>query len=395
VIRAEITVDFSALRDNVARLAALCAPARYAAVVKGNAYGHGLVPVARALADRADAFCVYRADEAVALRDAGITNPILVLGPLEPEELAAAHDARAAVALWSTGGFLRDAVRLGARSERPVAVHAKIDSGLARLGLAAEAAPAALAAYLDEPHLALDGVFTHLAAAEELASAYTLAQLERFNDALEPVALRLAAAGVVRHAAASAAAMLFPKLRLDLIRAGIATYGIWPSAQTRAAAHHALDLAPALSWTTDLVVVREVEANVPVGYGCTFVTARPSRIGIIPIGYAEGVPRALSSAGFALACGRRVPIVGRVCMNMAFVDVTDVPDAACGTRVTLIGRDGGARIDANELAEAAGTIGYELVARLPADIPRRYVYGGNAVEAGKAAMASARSSVPS
>jgi alanine racemase len=390
-MRAELRVDLDAIRTNVARLGALAAPARYAAVVKANAYGHGLVPVARALAGLASAFCVYRAAEAVDLRDAGISEPILVLGPLDGAEVEAAHAARAAIALWSAGGFRSDLRRLASATGRPVAVHAKIDTGVTRLGIDAASAPAALAAMLDDSALAFEGVFTHLAAAEELESAFTLAQLERFSAALAPVAPALAARGAVRHAAASAAAMLFPKLRLDMIRAGIATYGVWPSGETRHAAAHALELEPALAWTTDLVVVRDVEAGRSVGYGCTFSTARASRIGVLPIGYAEGLPRALSSAGFALVRGRRVPFVGRVCMNMSFVDVTDVPDVRTGDRVTLIGTDGAERIDANELAEAAGTIGYELLARLPAEVPRRYVAGAT----GNAAIASARSSVPS
>jgi alanine racemase len=393
LIRANLAIDLGAIRANVAALAALAAPARYAAVVKGDAYGHGLVPVARALAGRVAAFCVYRADEAVALRDAGIRTPILVLGPLEPAELAAAHDARAAVTLWSLGAFRREAARLAAASGRPVAVHAKIDSGVTRLGLDAKLAPAALASYLDDPALALEGVFTHLAAAEELESAFTLGQLERFARSLSPVAPALAARGVVRHAAASAAAMLFPAARFDLIRAGIASYGIWPSDETRAAAAGMLELEPALAWTTDLVVVRDVEAGRSVGYGCTFATERASRIGVLPIGYAEGVPRGLSNAGVALVAGRRVPFVGRVCMNMSFVDVTGVPEAVPGARVTLVGRDGAERIDANELAEAAGTIGYELVARLPAGVPRTYTPEPRAAE--KTPIASARSIVPS
>jgi alanine racemase len=187
--------------------------------------------------------------------------------------------------------------------------------------------------------------------------------------------------------------MLFPSSRLDAIRAGIATYGIWPSHETRHAVADALALTPALSWHTDLVVVRDVEAGRSVGYGCTFTTTRPSRIGIIPIGYAEGIPRAFSSAGTALVGGKRVKFVGRVCMNMAFLDVTDVPDARPGSCVTLIGSDGAERLDANEAAEAAGSIGYELLARLPAEIPRRYEDGSRASES--AAIAAARSSVPS
>jgi alanine racemase len=360
-VRAALTVDLAAIRTNVARLGALVRPARYFAVVKGNAYGHGLTPVARTLDPHVD-------------------------------ERDAAHAADAAIALWSDGAFRRDTARLGARSGRPVRVHAKIDTGVTRLGMDAAAAARMVSSYLDDPGLALEGVFTHLAAAEELESAYTRGQLELFESALAQIAQTLGERGVLRHAAASAAAMLFPASRFDAVRAGIATYGIWPSNETRHAAAAALALVPALRWQTDLVVVRDVEAGRSVGYGCTFATTRPSRIGVIPIGYAEGLPRGLSNAGTALVAGRRVPFVGRVCMNMAFVDVTDVPVARPGSGVTLIGRDGDASIDANELADAAGTIGYELVARLPAEVPRRYVDLGASPSA---AIAAARSSVPS
>jgi alanine racemase len=389
----ELRVDLGAIRRNAARLRALVAPAHYAAVVKADAYGHGLVPVAQALAREVDAFCVYRVAEAAALREAGIATPVLVLGPVEAAELELAHGSRATLALWSEGAFRRDVARTARACGARFSVHAKIDTGVTRLGLDRDRAPAALAAYLADPDLALGGAFTHLAAAEELESTFTLAQLERFENALAPLHPFLAQRRVVRHAAASAAAMLFPKSRLDMVRAGIAGYGIWPSEETRCAAP-AVELEPALTWTTKLVVVRAVEAGRAVGYGCTFHTARPSRIGVLPIGYAEGLPRALSSAGEALVRGRRVPIVGRVCMNMAFVDVTDVPDAAPGVPVTLLGRDGDERIDPNDLAAAAGTIGYEIVARLPAGIPRVYEGRDSGADA-TALSAAARSSVPS
>jgi alanine racemase len=393
VIRAELRIDLAALRRNVTRLGALAAPARYAAVVKADAYGHGLIPVARALADRVEMFCVYRASEAARLRDAGIENAVLVLGPVSASELVAAHEARAAIALWSVGSFRNDLDRLARATGRPVAVHAKVDTGVTRLGIDASTATWTIASYLDDPTLQVEGVFTHLAAAEELESAYTLAQLERFTTCIAPFARTFAERGVLRHAAASAAAMLFANLRLDLIRAGIATYGVWPSAQTREAAGHALELEPALAWTTDLVVVRDVEAGRSVGYGCAFVTERPSRIGVLPIGYAEGLPRSASGAASALVRGRRVPFVGRICMNMSFVDVTDVPDATTCDRVTLIGRDGDLAIEANDLAEAAGSIGYEVLARLPGEMPR--VYNDDGRDDGNATIASARSIVPS
>jgi len=370
---AELTIDLGAVRANAARLRALIRPANLGAVVKANAYGHGLEPVARALATIADGFCVYRADEGLALREAGIEAPILILGPVESRDLAPALAARLGLPLWDDGAFRRDVERVARTAGARFPIHAKIDTGVTRLGLDPTRAPAVLASYLADDALEVRGAYTHLAAAEELESGFTLAQFERFRAACEPVEALLAARGARRHVAASAAAMLYPALRLDLVRAGIALYGIWPSEETRDAVGAALTLEPALTWTTRLVVVRDVEAGRAVGYGCTFRTQRPSRIGVLPIGYAEGLPRALSNRGEALIAGRRVPLVGRVCMNMAFVDVTDVPEARAGATVTLLGADGDERIDPNEMGARAGTIGYEIVARLPRDVPRRYV----------------------
>lgn len=369
---AEIEVDLDAIRANARTLAELISPAGFSAVLKANAYGHGLAAVGSAIESHVDAICVYGAGEAAELRAAGIAAPILILGPVEPSELATAYESRASLTLWSEGSFLRDAEATARRGGRRFEAHAKVDSGVSRLGLDEANAARTIASYLSNPALHLRGVFTHLAAAEELESEFTLAQLATFRRALGPVDRTLRERSVLRHAAASAAAMLYPALRLDMVRAGIATYGIWPSSQTHRAAHDAVTLLPALSWRTKLVVVREVEAGRSVGYGCTFRTERPSRIGVLPIGYAEGIPRALSGAGEVLVEGRRAPIVGRVCMNMAFADVTDVTAARAGSRVTLIGADGPERIEANDLAERAGTIGYEVVARLPQAVPRVY-----------------------
>jgi alanine racemase len=369
-VLATVEVDLAKLRRNVARLRALVGGVRFASVVKANAYGHGLAPVARALAGVVDLLCVYRVEEGLDIREAGIQAPVLVLGPVPPAALADAHAAGLAITLWDTGSYRADVARAARAASAPMRVHAKIDSGTTRLGLAARDAAVAIGGYLDDPALALDGVFTHLAAAEELESGFTLAQLERFEGALRPLDAALRARGVLRHAAASAAAMLFPHLRLDLVRVGIATYGLWPSPETRAALAHPLLLEPALSWRTHLAVVREVPAGTSVGYGCTYHTERPSRIGVLPIGYAEGIPRAVSNRGAVLVAGVRVPIVGRVCMNMTFVDVTDVPAAMPGATVTLIGDDGAATLSADDWASWAQTIGYEIVARLPAEIPR-------------------------
>ena len=393
---ARLAIDLAAIRANVATMRAAIAPAGYYAVVKADAYGHGLVPVARAIAAQVDGFCVYRADEAFALRAAGIERPILVLGPVERRELAALVASGIALALWDDGAFRDELARVARRANARAVVHVKIDTGVARLGLDPADAAGALARFLADPALDVRGAFTHLAAAEELESAFTLEQLARFDGALAPLDGTLAARGVARHAAASAAAMLFPKLRLDFVRAGIATYGIWPSEGTRRAAGDRIALAPALAWTTRCVVVRNVAAGRSVGYGCAFVTARPSRIAVLPIGYAEGLPRALSGRGRALVAGTCVPFVGRICMNMSFLDVTDAPLAHVGSTVTLVGRDGTLERSANDLALDAETIGYELVARLPPGIPRDYAdAGARSVTDAPNASASPRSSVPS
>jgi alanine racemase len=369
---AQVEVDLAALRRNVERLRKVAAPARFAAVVKSNAYGHGLRRVAQALEGDVDLLCVYRVEEGYEVREAGVRTPVLVLGPVPPRELPATHAANLAITLWDSGSYLADAARTAREAGTPLRVHAKIDTGATRLGMSPERAAIAISEMLGHPAFELEGAFTHLAAVEELESSYTLEQLERFDRALQPVAAALKVRGALRHAAASAAAMLFPRARLDLVRVGISTYGLWPSPETRDALQEPIVLEPALSWRSTLVTLRDVPAGTSVGYGCTFRTERPSRIGVLPIGYAEGIPRAVSNRGAVLVAGARAPIVGRVCMNMTMVDVTDIPQARPGSVVTLIGSDGAESLGAEDWGRWAETIDYEIVARLPAELPRIY-----------------------
>jgi alanine racemase len=365
---AEIAVDLDAIARNAAALARTVAPARLCAVVKANAYGHGLVPVARALAPYAARLCVYALEEALALREGGITLPIHVLGPVPAAELEPAHAAGVQLTLWDRALYARQVASVARRRGGRFAIQAKVDTGVVRLGLDRDDAPAALARYAETPEFELTGAFTHLAAAEELDSPFTHEQLARFLRATDALDAR-----VERHAAATAAALLWPETRLGAVRCGIGLYGIWPSPETEALMNrNGLALEPALTWRTRIVALHAIPAGTTVGYGRTWSAARPTRIATLPIGYAEGLPRAAGNAARALVRGSRVPVVGRVCMNMAFLDVTDVPDAQPGDVVTLIGRDGAERITAEELAAACDTIGYEIVARLPAHVPRTY-----------------------
>ena len=365
---AEISVDLDAIVANAQALSALSAPARLCAVVKANAYGHGIEPVARALAPFVERLAVYELDEALVLREGGIDVPIHVMGPVGASQLEIAHASSVQISLWDRELYARQVASVARRRNEQFAIHAKVDTGVSRLGIPAAEAPAALLRYAKTPEYRFAGVFTHLAAAEELDSPFTGEQLARFRAATKHVPPE-----VERHAAATAAAMLWPETRLDAVRCGIGLYGIWPSPETEALLRaNGLSLEPALSWRTRIVAFHDVPEGETVGYGRTWEATRASKIATLPIGYAEGLPRNAGNSAHVLVRGKRAPLVGRVCMNMAFVDVTDVHDIAPNDVVTLIGRDGETRITAEELATACGTIGYEIVARLPAHVPRTY-----------------------
>lgn len=344
-------------------------------MVKANAYGHGLLPVARILEPATNLLCVYSAEEAFALRSGGIRCRILVMGPVPPACLdeVAAEDLE--IALWDRRSYVRD-VAAAARKQSGrgrIAVHVKIDTGVSRLGLNPAGAAAAAGAYLHEPGIELRGIFSHLAAAEELDSPFTLAQLERFEKAVQSAEPALQAARVrpERHIAASAAAMLWPQTRLDFARIGIAVYGLWPSPQTQTAINGAApDLRPALSFVSELVAVREVAAGTPVGYGNAYHAPKDTRIGVLPLGYADGIPRSLSNRAAFLVDGARCTVAGRVCMNMTMLDLAAAPRARTGSAVTLIGRDGEEEVTVAEWARWAESIDYEIVARLPERFPR-------------------------
>lgn len=370
-----IRVSLDAVAHNARALRDLVAPTRPAFVVKGNAYGHGIVEIARTVEPLAHRLCVYSLQEAAVLRDAGIARPIFVMGPVESRDLDEARARKVEIALWDTGSYLRAVVESARRRGERVPVHVKINTGTNRLGLEPQDAPEALEDYLRLPELEIAGVFSHLAAAEELDSPFTLGQLETFNRALQTADELLQAKGIhpLRHIAASAAAMLWPQTRLDMVRIGIALYGLWPSPQTRLAMNGArFDLQPALSMHSSLAAVRRVEPGTPVGYGNSYHAPKRTRIGVIPLGYADGIPRLLSNRGAFLVGGGRCPIVGRVCMNMTMIDLEAAPAAKPGDQVTLLGRQEHEEVAADDWAQWAETINYEIVTRLPAELPRLY-----------------------
>ncbi len=363
-------ISIGALRANAQALRALVAPALTAFVLKSNAYGHGLVPIARTIEEYADAFCVYAVEEGLALREAAIKKPIMVLGPVPVERLDDALAQDLQITLWDDGTYRDTVANAARRRDARFRVHVKVDTGVRRLGLDPSLAPKAIARIARTPGIEIGGIFSHLAAAEELDSAFTLEQVATLESVVR--AARLNGDGrPLRHIAASAAAMLWPQTRLDLVRIGIALYGLWPSKQTQAAMPADFELRPALSFESRLIAVRKIEAGATVGYGATFRAPRPMRIGVVPLGYADGIPRALSNRGAFVVAGKRCPVVGRVCMNMTMLDL-GATNARPGDRVVLIGRDNEAAVTAGDWADWAETINYEIVARLPAELPRTY-----------------------
>jgi alanine racemase len=388
-----VEVDLDAIRGNFTQLQEIVAPARLMAVVKSDAYGHGLVPVARAVAEcGASTFGVASVEEAVALRQAGIGGDVLVICPIlvEHADLALEHDFTVAIFDLESAKAMGD--RAAARGGR-LRAHAKIDTGLGRLSVLPDQALAFVRALHAMPGLDIEGVYSHLADAEGIDQSMTLKQYANFERVLE----ELSANGIaprVRHIAGSAAGMLMPELRYDQVRAGIALYGLWPSEETRllmiAAAHHlpkvlhdaevqargvrllASMLRPALSFKTRVAQVKEVPEGWSVGYGCTYRTRRPTRVAVLPVGYADGYDRHLSNKGHVLVRGRRAPIIGRICMNLTMVDVTDIPGAARDDEAVLLGRQGDDEVSAEEVAADIGTINYEVVTRIRWDLPRVY-----------------------
>jgi alanine racemase len=372
----KLRISLQALRHNAEVLRRLVGPQRAAFVVKGNAYGHGLLETARAIEPLAARLCVYSVKEALALRSGGITAPILVMGPIPSEALDQAVAASLELALWRVDAFAKRLADAAGRRQTRAFVHVKVNTDLNRLGVEPHELSGAVERLGDLSEIALRGIFSHLAAAEEIDSPYTMHQLEAFERALVGVKPLLDRSGLapIRHIAASAAAMLWPQTHLDMTRFGIALYGLMPSPQTSAAMiERPLDLRPALSYVSELIVVRTVAAGASVGYGGSFHAAHEMRVGVVPAGYADGVPRALSNRGAFVVDGVLCPIVGRVAMNMTQIDLSNAPGAHVGSEVTLIGRDGKSAVSADDWATWCGTINYEIVTRLPEELSREYV----------------------
>jgi alanine racemase len=363
-----VEVDLDALERNLARLRRRVAPARVLAVLKADAYGHGAPRVARLLEEAGvDYAGVALLEEGAELRRAGVRLPILVLGVAQPSQLPLYRRYRLVPTISSLDQVdLWCAFAAASGAGPPQDVHLKVDTGMSRLGVAPEEVATALDRLRRSPGLHLAGLISHFGEADDAASARNPAQERRFAAVLAG----LTAAereGLVVHMANSAAALHRPASRHGLVRVGLALYGLDPAGEDP-------ELEPVMSVVSQVVQVRRVEPGDSVGYGAHWTARRPSRIAVVPVGYADGYAWRLSNRAQALIGGRRVPLAGAVTMDMVMLDVTGT-DAALGDPVVLLGAQGRERVTAWELAGLAGTIPYELLCLLGLRMPRRYRRG--------------------
>ncbi len=364
-----IEVDLDAIAHNVQAIKSFVGPAvELIAVVKANAYGHGTLRTSQtALAHGADRLAIGRVDEGVALRQAGITAPILVLSYSMPSEAeaAVAHDLTLAV----TELPVAEALSAQARAQgKRLPIHVKVDTGMGRFGLLPDEVLPFVQRLAALPGLVLEGLFTHFSTADAIDKTYAQAQFEAYRRVLDA----LSAAGFhfpLRHVANSAATLSLPATHLDAVRAGIILYGLMPSGDVEPV----VDLRPALSLKSHIARVQCLEPGASIGYGRTYVAEAPMTAALVPVGYGDGYHRLLSNRGAVLVNGQRAPIVGRVCMDQFVIDISTVGPVAVDDEVVLIGRQGGDCISAEEMAGWADTINYEVVTSLLPRMPRRYL----------------------
>lgn len=344
------------------------------AVIKADAYGHGAVPIAKMIQehDYIWGFATATAQEALQLKKAGITKPVLVIGLVFEEyyEILAENEIRMAVCDLETARKFAEA---GKKAGKTVHIHIAVDTGMTRIGYAdneESAREVLLVSKLE--NLEIEGLFTHFARADEYDRTPAMVQLKRylhFGELLEKVGVSIP----VHHCSNSAGIIRVPEANLNAVRAGITIYGIYPSEEVE---RDIVDLKPVMELKSHISYVKEVQPGTEVSYGGTYVTDRMTKMATVPVGYADGYPRALSGKGWVLVHGKKAPICGRVCMDQFMIDVTDIGDVKMGDEVTLLGKDGEETITADTLGDLSGRFSYELICDINKRVPRIYIKDG-------------------
>jgi len=362
-------IDLDAIQKNIRSFGKHVGPSvQIMAVVKANAYGHGAVPVARAALDAgATRLAVHRLTEGIELRQAGIMEPVLIMGYTPP---AGAHE----IVEWNltpsliTSEFATAVSAIAASQGKTVPLHIKVDTGMSRYGLFPNEVISFLTMLKSLPAVQVEGLFTHFATADARDQTWVLQQIDVFNQII--TAARNAGIEIpLIHAANSAGTMKLPQAHYDAVRPGISMYGMDPSTEWEPV----FPLYPALTLKSTVSRVRELPAGAGVSYGRTFITQRPTVAALVPVGYGDGYHRILSNKCSVLIRGKRAPILGRVCMDQFVVDVTGIPGVAQDDEVVLVGRQGAERISAEEVASLAGTINYEITTGLLPRVIRKYI----------------------
>lgn len=366
-VYADVRLDV--ICDNVDRLMALTPSGTKAlAVVKADGYGHGDVAVAKAVYDKVYGYAVATLDEAVNLRENEIDKPILILGFVNTDEYKTLvkYNVAATVFDYETAKELN---RTAKELKKTAICHIKVDTGMRRIGLEPDLEGAAIIKKIVAlENIKAEGIFTHFASADEKNKDQANEQFKKFSNFIE----YLHGQGIdfdIEHCANSAAVIDMPYTYKDMVRLGIAMYGMYPSYEVN---QSRVSLEPALELKSHVTMVKNVNAGQKVSYGGTFETTKPTVLATVSVGYGDGYPRNLSSKGYVLIHGKKAPIVGRVCMDQLMVDVTDIPNVKRNDIVTLIGKDGDEKITIEEIAELAGTFNYEFVCDLNKRIPRNY-----------------------
>jgi alanine racemase len=368
-----VEINLDHIEHNIRELRRLIGPiTQIMAVVKADGYGHGAAAVSEAaLKGGAGSLAVAFVEEAVELRRAGITAPILILGYTDPAQFSTLVRYKLTPTVFSFDTASRFSA-LAVENNVHLPLHLKVDTGMGRIGLLPEEVVGVVSRIIKLPGLSIEGIFTHLAAAEEFDQSYTGGQLRLFDRVID----RCLEKGIVFpliHAANSAAAILTPSARYNLIRLGIALYGCYPSPGLD---NGRLNLLPALTFKSRVVMVKEVPPGTSISYGCTYRTDQDTLIATIPVGYADGYSRLLSNRGHVLIRGVRAPVVGRICMDHLMADVSAIPGADRGDEVVIYGKQGAEDLKVEEAAGQIGTINYELLCAIDKRVPRFYFQDG-------------------
>ena len=373
--RAWVEIDLDAIAHNVREIKRVTGnKVEMMGVVKADAYGHGVSEVVRTLLDNGvTQLAVSMLDEAIQIRKMGIGVPVLVLSytdPVRAEEIVFYHVTQTVFSLDLARALSAAAVKLGKTAK----IHVKVNTGMTRVGfMPGYSAVKNIMEIGKLPGVIVEGIFTHFASADESERDYTEMQFRKFMS----VCSELARVGIhipIKHVCNSAGIIQYPQMYLDMVRPGIILYGLYPS---REVDRNIIRLKPAMTLKANVILVKDVEKDTCISYGRTFRTSRPSRIATLPIGYADGYPRLLSNKGRVLINGESAPIVGRICMDQCMVDVTDLKhEVRVGDEAALFGCQNGAAISVEEVAEAIGTINYEIVCIIGKRIPRVYIKDG-------------------